>query len=149
MALEAEESSRAMRDVWVRTLAQIPTVLGQMAYLASRRNDNTGSYEHFGLAQLYSQEAADEALRGSHAEAFRRWLSFTLEEQKVDLENYLSSLEGARETVLRAWGALGSYRRLLPAEANEAERELFVSDLELILELLRNELSLCASAPDA
>ena len=140
---------RAVQDVWARTLSQIPATLGRIAYLASLRNPNTGQYEHFGLAQMYSMEEADQALRESHRQAFAEWLNFPLARQREDLEEYVASLEGGRATVLEAWATLHSYRNLLPAAATEAESELFVTDLELILGLLRSEPSPSSPSPAA
>lgn len=139
------ERSRALRDLWSRTLAQVPTTFGRIVYLASLRDANTGRYQHFGLAQVYSLEEAAGALLASHIEAFGEWLNYPLARQKSDLEEYLGSLEEDRTTVLRTWLALSPYRNLIPTDATEAQRELFVSDLELILELLRDETS--PSAP--
>lgn len=127
-----------MRDVWGRTLAKIPSAFGKIVYLASLRNENTGKYQHFGLSQIYSDEDADIVLRESHEEAFREWLTYSLEPQKTDLEEYLGGLDDDRATVLEAWSTLTPYRRLIPARATEAECELYISDLELILELLRS-----------
>ena len=138
---EAARRERAMEDVWERTLSQIPTTFGKVAHLASLRNENSGQYEHFGLAQLYSDEEADRVLGLSHHQVFREWLNFPLEKQRQDLEVYLASLEGEREKVLQTWLTLTPYRNLLPVGALEAERLLYISDLELILELMRNELS--------
>ena len=140
---------RAAGDVWKRTLSQIPTEFGRLAYLASLRNPNTGRYEHFGLARVYSDEESDEALRRSHTEALARWLGWGLAQQRRDLEEYLETLEGGREAALDAWRSLGSHRHLLPTDASEAQRELFVQDLELILDLLRHELSPAGRNPAA
>ena len=89
---EATRRDRAMKDVWQRTLSQIPTTFGKVAHLASLRNENSGQYEHFGLAQLYSDEEADRVLGLSHHQVFREWLNFPLEKQRQDLENYLESI---------------------------------------------------------
>ena len=138
---EATRRDRAMKDVWQRTLSQIPTTFGKVAHLASLRNENSGQYEHFGLAQLYSDEEADRVLGLSHHQVFREWLDFPLEKQRQDLENYLESIGGERRKVLETWLTLTPYKNLLPVGAVEAERLLYISDLELILELMRNELS--------
>ena len=138
---EAGRRERAMKDVWQRTLAQIPTTFGKVAHLASLRNQNSGQYEHFGLAQLYSDEEADRVLGLSHHQVFREWLNFPLEKQRQDLESYLASIEGEPKKVLQTWLTLTPYKNLLPVGAVEAERLLYISDLELILELMRNELS--------
>ncbi len=135
------DRERAKRDVWARTLSQIPTTFGKIVYLASLRNDNTGRYQHFGLAQLYTDDEADVVLRQSHEEVFGEWLNFPLEQQRRDLEQYLESVEDDKTAVLRTWLTLAPYRNLIPAQAGAAERELYISDLELILELLRDEFS--------
>ncbi len=135
------DRDRAKHDVWARTLSQIPTTFGKIVYLASLRNENSGRYQHFGLAQLYTDDEADAVLRLSHEEAFGEWLNFPLAQQRGDLERYLESIEDEKSAVLRTWLTLAPYRNLIPAQAGAAERELYVSDLELILELLRDEFS--------
>jgi hypothetical protein len=62
-----------------------------------------------------------------------------LRRQRGDLESYLDSLEGDREMVLRSWLHLTPYRSLIPAGASDANRQLYIADLELILKILRNE----------
>ena len=136
---EEAHQGPAKRDVWERTLAQISSTFGKIAYLTSLRNENSGRYEHFGLAQIYSEDEADLVLRQSHEEVFREWLNYPLEPQVRDVEKYLDSIEAERDTVLETWLTLEPYQRLLPAGASEAERELYVTDLQLVLELLRNE----------
>ncbi len=91
------------------------------------------------MAQIYSEDEADLVLRQSHEEVFREWLNYPLEPQVRDVEKYLDSIEAERDTVLETWLTLEPYQRLLPAGASEAERELYVTDLQLVLELLRNE----------
>ena len=139
----------AAADVWRNTLSQIPSTFGRLVYLASLRDPNSSLYQHHGLAHLFSEREADKALRSSHEEVFAQWLCLTLEQQKQDLDLYLSGLEDDRRTVLRAWLQLASYRNSLPATAREVERDLFLTDLETLLELLRNEYGVSAPDPDA
>ena len=84
----------AIAESWQRTLSAIPTLIGRLAYLASLRNVNTGSYEHFGLAQRIGEGEVDRMLRRSHVSIFQEWLCFGLERQKEELEEYFSGLEG-------------------------------------------------------
>ncbi len=130
-----------MRDVWTKTLSQISTTFGRLAYLAGLRDQNSGRYQHFGLAQRYTENEADRVLRTSHEEIFAEWLNYPLEQQRQDLEEHLRSIEGDRKAVLRTWLTLTPYRNLIPAESRDAERLLYITDLELLLEILRNELS--------
>jgi len=136
-------------DLWRNTLSQIPSVFGRMVYLCSLRDANTGCYEHYGLAQAFSDEEADRVLRESHEQAFAEWLCFNLEQQKADLDLYLSGLNGNRRTILETWIRLTPYRALIPTVAREVERRLYLTDLETILELLKNEYGVVSPDPDA
>ncbi|MEK7408217.1 MAG: hypothetical protein AAB225_24365 [Acidobacteriota bacterium] len=139
----------AAADLWRRTLARIPTLFGRLVYLCSLRDQNTGRYEHFGLAQMFGEAEAERALRASHLEVFAEWLSFNLEQQKADLDLYLAGLESDRRTILDTWIRVAPYRNLVPAEAREVERRLYLADMETILELLKNEYGVASPDPDA
>ena len=134
-----DSDSRAVQDVWDRTLERIPSHFGRLAYLAGLRSENSGRYQHHGLAQIYGANEADRVLRISHERVFAEWLAFGLEAQRRDLEDYFRDLDDDRETILRTWSELEPYRTVAPAAAGEAERELFAGDLEIILDLLRRE----------
>lgn len=139
----------ALADLWRHTLSHIPTVFGRMVYLASVRNANSGKYEHHGLALVYGEDDADHALRRSHVKAFDEWINFTLEQQKADLDLYLSALQENKRTILATWLELRPFENLVPAAVRRAtERRLYLADLEALLELVRNEYGV-SSGPDA
>jgi hypothetical protein len=139
----------AAPDLWRNTLSQIPSVFGRMVYLCSLRDSNTGEYQHYGLSQHFGEEETDRVLRESHHQAFREWLCYTLEQQKADLDLYLAGLNGNRRSILDTWIRLAPYRSLIPSAAAEVERRLYLTDLETILELLRNEFGVASPDPDA
>ena len=136
-------------DLWRHTLERIPTVFGRLVYLSSLRDQNTGLYEHFGLAQMFSVEEADKTLRTSHAQLFAEWLCCNLEQQEEEVATYLASLEGPVEVVIANWLRLAPYRNFVPSEACQAERELYLADVETILELLRHENGVACPDPDS
>jgi hypothetical protein len=136
-----ENAPRPAEELWRRTLSRIPTTYGRLAYLASLRNPNSGVYHHHGLALLFGAEEADQAMRESHGLCFREWLAMTLEQQKADLELFLTSLPTDRKTLAENWLRLAPYRSIPPAWASDGERHLFSSDLETLLVLVRNEFS--------
>ncbi len=136
-------------DLWRNTLGQIPSLFGRLVYLSSLRDQNTGRYEHHGMAQVFGEEEANEALKDSHSKTFSEWLCYSLEQQKADLDLYLSTFETDKRTILSTWIRLAPYRNLVPATARDVERRLYLTDLETLLELLRNEYSVASPDPDA
>ncbi len=136
----------AVSNLWRNTLSRIPTTFGRLVYLNSLRNVNSGAYEHYGLSQTFGETEADLALRRSHSQTFADWLRFGIEAQKADLDTYLSDLEGDHREILKNWIQLKPYRNLAPAKARSAEIELYSSDFEVLLELLKNQYGV--SSPD-
>jgi hypothetical protein len=139
----------AVAESWHRTLKAIPTVLGRLAYMASLRNTNIGTYEHFGMAQRVGPAEVDRLLRRSHLEVFQEWLCFGLERQKRELEEYFSELEGDKREILANWLSLEPYGSWVPAESRGVERKLFYTDLEIVLELIRTEYGVASRDPDS
>lgn len=133
----------SLRDA---ALERIPTTFGQLIYLTSLREPNTGQYRHYGWAQRSSDGEIDAVLRQLHADAFANWVRMMLEEKKSDLDHYLAGINGDREAILQTWTNLKPYRNLVPASSAEAERNLFFSDLETLIALLQNSYGLGAAS---
>ena len=51
-------------DFLQRTLGSVPGILGKLTYISELREDNR--YVHWGLAQIYGEEATQRALREVH-----------------------------------------------------------------------------------
>ncbi len=133
-------------NLWRNTLSQIPSVYGRLVYLSSLRDANSARYTHHGLALVFGEDEANRALRKSHNHAFAEWLAFGIEQQKADLDLYISGLFQSKKSVLEAWITLAPYRYLIPNSAKSVERRLYLTDLQALLELLRNEFG--AGVPD-
>ena len=138
-------SQEPAADLWRHTLARIPTLFGRVLYLSSLRNQTNGVYEHPGLAQMVGDEEAGETLRRSHAQVFQDWLCLNLEQQKADLEEYLTETPNPA-AMLADWAGSTAYQSWVPSTAQEVERRLFTGDLETLLALLRREYG--AASPD-
>jgi len=129
----------AVADLWKHTLSRIPTVFGQISYLASLRDSNSGIYKHHGLAAAFGRDESIRALRESHEGTFQHWLRMPLAERTEDLRAYLQSLEEA-ETVVAGYWLTSSHAALqVPSSAHPMERELFRQDVETLLKIIRNE----------
>lgn len=129
----------ALLREWRETLSAISSVYGQLVWIASLRNVNTGIYERPGLSDALGEEKSHRTILASHEEAFSTWLSFSLEQQKADLDIYLSELGSDRQASIETWLKLAPYRNLIPLSARGSERELFEADFEALLALLCNE----------
>jgi hypothetical protein len=134
---------------WQRTLSGIPTILGRLAYLASLRNANKGTYEHAGLAQRIGERESNEILRRSHLSVFQEWLCLGLEGQKNEVEEYFSGLDGDIREIIANWVTLPPYQEWVPTESRDVERKLFCLDLGIILELIRSDYGVASRDPDS
>ena len=134
------DSQRPAAEVWRTTISHIPTLFGRLVFLSSLRESGSGRYFHDSLGFL-AKEDADRTLRNSHQQVFQQWICRGLEEQKSDLDEYLST-GGAPRYAL-------AYRNLVPATAREVEKQLYLTDLETLLELLRFEHEAAFSNPEA
>ena len=120
-----------MLDLWRRSLSQIPTLFGRLNFLASFHDPVAGRYSHPDLLRLMGPDDTDRTLCGSHHQVFTQWLSLSLADQRADLHEYLDSTGSPRFAQ--------HYRPLVPPTARAVERQLFFTDLETLLDLLRFE----------
>jgi hypothetical protein len=141
------EISRTAEDLWRVTLSQIETVFGRLEYLSSLRNGHTGIYEHWGFEQRFGAAQSNETLRLSHQNIFAEWVGFPLEKREV--EAYLAGREEQVADIIAAWLRVNPFPTWVPAQTRPAERNLFLGDLDILLELLRRDFGVAAPDPDA
>ncbi len=115
--------------VWRETLSRFPAVFGRLVYLASLCDAGTGRYFHPSLNATIGDEDADRGLCDIHYQVFSQWIGFSLAEQKADLELYIRHAGGKQ--------LLYQYIKLVPRTAREVERQLYLTDLETLIELMR------------
>jgi hypothetical protein len=110
----------AEADLYRNTLIEIPTSFGRLVYLSALRT-HTGRYEHHGMSQIYGKGETNRVLRECHAQTFADWLCFGLEQQKADLDLYLSAFGADRRRVIETWIRLAPYRNLVPTSVRKVE----------------------------
>ena len=103
-------------------------MFGRLVYLSGLR-DGAGLYSHPVLNELVGQSEADRTLCHCHHQVFSQWIGCSLAEQKADLDEYLGLSKNAID--------LAFCRGLIPHAAHEVERLLYLTDLEMLLELRR------------
>src|SRR5947209_2965604 len=125
----AQVARQPVAEVWRRILSGIPTRFGQMVYVSSLCDPATGRYTHPAVAAIMDVEDTDRLVRNTHQRVFQQWLGISLAEQEADLGEYLSAGGVPRHAL--------PYRQLVPPTARDVERQLYLTDLETLLELLR------------
>jgi hypothetical protein len=123
-------------DLFRHTLSHIPTVYGRIAYLASLRDPNSGTYKHHGLSASFGRDQTIKALEVSHTKSFREWLKLPLREKSSDLIEYLNSLGDPRSVVVRHWLRSRTYLSVIPDTATGAETAFYTMDIEALLSAL-------------
>ena len=129
-------NQQVVRDFTATTLAAIPNLFGRLTYLASLRDLSSGRYEHAGLSAIYPGEAVQEALAACHYEIFQKILETPLPVQEQDLRECLEGMSGAISATTFHWRRMEAYRILPPESAPDYLRELFFSNLRVLLEIL-------------
>jgi len=127
--------------VQLRSLEDVrwfPSTMARLVFLSGLRDFNSGTYQ---APYIFKADASDvDALfRGLHEEAFSIWLNYCFEEQRADLDLYFSGLECGKDVAVRTWLHLEPYRSFAPISASVAERDLFFSDIKMVLCLMARE----------
>src|SRR5579883_1564817 len=86
-----------------------------------------------------TEHGATQAIRTAHYHGFLRWLCLRLEQQVNDIDEVVAVQTVHSRTAFLQWLSSGERRILIPRCALASERELFMTDLQLVLELLCNE----------
>jgi len=134
---QLEQNRHIIHDFAVTTLSAIPNDFGRLTYIASLRDLSSGRYEHAGLACLYPAEAVQQALKQCHEEVFHRILETPLVLQETDLKSCLGGMNGKVQETVAHWRQMEAYRILMPEDSPEYLKELFCSNLRVLLEILQ------------
>jgi hypothetical protein len=131
----------ALADLWKHTLSQIPSIYGRLVYLASLRDPNSGAYRHHGLSAAFGREQSTYALRKSHERTFLEWLTIPLASKNDDFRAYLqgASSEENPQAVVTYLARGTHYASQAPDAAGPAQREQFKVEVEILLELVKND----------
>src|SRR6185437_7751442 len=136
---EFRQNHRVIEDFASTTLAGIPGDLCRLLHVATLRDMGTGQYRHAGLEAIYSEPAVHQALLVCHQELFERILEASLEQQEVELRKCLDGLVGGTCEIAGRWQEHEFYRVLIPSGVPSYLRELFCSNIGVLLDLIAGE----------
>ncbi len=128
----------AMEDLRIRTLGPIGYDFGRLLYLASVRDYSTGAYQHHGLADSFSELAADEALTACHKELFYRLATCSLKLFVPQVERFMLAACHDLQRTLDFWETLEVYRLTVPCSCDRLTAALFISNIKIAMALLKS-----------
>ena len=101
----------ALQDVKDTTLSAVSGLLGKLAYLASLRHKQ-GSYQHWGMENVYGPDASERALKTVHADILKGVLRTPLPLLEEDL--HISCRAGGLDARTYVDELRGRFEDLLP-----------------------------------
>ncbi len=132
-----ESVEDALRDLENHTLAGIRGEIGQLVYLASMRDYNTGEYYHDGLSFRFSEKIARAALAAHHKKLFQKLVSSPVEELVEHLDTYINSSGVSQADFVELWKKLEPYRVTIPLDCDSLSAQLFFSNIRTALGVLQ------------
>ena len=129
----------ALADLWKHTLSQIPSTYGRLGYLGSLRDANSGIYRHHGLSAAFGREESVGALRKSHEDTFREWLSLPLSLKSAEIIVHFNNVQENPRQVATYLARATPYLSQVPDSASRAQRRQFKMEMEILLELIKND----------
>jgi hypothetical protein len=133
---DASGVQRAIADLHHRTLSALARPLDRLIYLASTRDYNTGIYYHDGLAAVYGEDVACQALAECHRETFRDLIGTSLRELVLQMEDYMASVDLSADCFIAAWKKLEPYRVTVPVESDPLAAEFLFANLRTALAIV-------------
>ena len=121
-------------DLWRNTLSQIPSVFGRLIYLSALRGPNRVSMSIMACLLFSVRGPPTKLCAKVITIRFATWLSFDLEQQKADLELYLTGLIEQKAAAVDTWLRLHPYRNVVPLTASGVDKDLFLVDFGAVLE---------------
>ena len=112
----------AVRDLEVRTLANLRGELTKLVYLSSTRDYNTGEYQHDGLAHQFGAQAAQRALAQCHQAAFQDLLHSSLPALVAQTQQTMHEIERLVRGMQRHWLIRKYVEQADAAATNKASR---------------------------
>ena len=122
-------------------LGTLPNDLTRLVYLASIRDNNTGTYLHPQLSRVYDVKVADQLLRLCHERVFRKILGTSVRQCVAQMERYIQFSGVDQSQVIATWKSIQAYRATVPANADELSVKVFALNIDTALLVLQEMLS--------
>jgi hypothetical protein len=140
------QNQRIIEHLALHWLAGVPTDLGRLHHVASLCNISTGIYFYPALREAFPEPAIHQALLYCHEELFDKVLEKTLQEQETDLRQMFGSIAAPAFEIASRWLELEYFRVWVPIGTPAYLRDLFCSNLRVILNSIAAERPMVSTA---
>jgi hypothetical protein len=140
------QNQRIIEEFVSQWLVAIPSALGRLVHVAMLRDIYTGRYHHPILQDAYSETAVHQSLLYCHEELFEKVLENNFEQQETDLRTCFAVMDAPPAEIAQRWLDVELFRLYVPFGTPAYLRDLFCSNMRVILGLLVSEQSLAHSA---
>jgi len=140
------QNQRIVEELVSQWLVAISTALGRLLHVAMLRDNYTGRYHHPILQEAYSELAVHQSLLYCHEELFEKVLEDNFEQLEWDLRVSFAGMDAPPAEVAQHWLEVELFRLFVPFGTPPYLRDLFCSNMRVILGLLVSEQGLVRTA---
>lgn len=140
------QNRRIIEQFSLQWLVNVSTDLGRLHHVATLRQVSTGRYYHPTLREAFSEPGIHQALFYCHEELFDKVLEKTLQEQEWDLRTMFFDIGAPAFEIASRWLELEYFRLLVPLGTPAYLRDLFFSNIRVILNLIVSEHAMISTA---
>ena len=130
----------AIQDLSRALCCSLPNDFSSLIFLATIRDNNTGSYIHPEIAKRFSDAIADEAMLACHRQIFERVVALSLEDLTDQLDAYMKTVAAPRRRLIESWTKVRAYRSTIPIDADPILSEIYFMKVEVAIAILEARL---------
>lgn len=123
-----------------KSLSALPNSVAQLIFLSSLFDSYTGRYLHEGWVSLDDSEQIHRVIQQRHHAVLAEVMELSVPDLADRIQEHLKE-NGSEPGIARMWLETEPFREMIPAGCSTLEREFFVSQVRIALELLRRSLT--------
>ena len=119
-----------------QALSSLSGPLASLAFLSSMRDHYNGRYIHEGWANFGSPEQVHDMLQKTHVAVFESVMGLSVVDLARALRSHIAALGENEARAVALWQELEPYYEMIPEGCTVPARRLFISQMQLALEVL-------------
>jgi AraC-like DNA-binding protein len=133
--------------IWQLLLIGTFSTFGRLECVASCYDPVICGYRHESLIGVIASEELDHTLRAVHRLVWDEWMNATFEQQHADLILYLRHPSIRLIDSLTSWCNTKVFINWLPQHVDPIQRSRFLSNLDILIDILKSEYGVNTHSP--